>query len=185
MKRVMFSLVAAVAALILGCQTPDASNPVATGDNALQASIAKPAPIPAPNSISFDQLVTYKGFRPIPESYRAIGNVNFRIARIPTLPVTDIELYDVVIAVTGELSKVVSTDPAFRTAPWTFGGKSKVRIRIPQGGKSTFEVKFQVRGARVPSVVIMPFAMTENNLTLQNLSLVRVKADEFPAAATE
>lgn len=185
MKRFMFSLVAAVAALILGCQTPDASNPVATGDNALPSSIAKPVPVPDPSQFGFDQILSYKESRPIPDLYRAVGHVIFHITRVPNMPESVNELFEVETLVNGDLSKVVNATTAATPAPWTFGGNSKDRIWIPRGGKVTFEKKYLVRGASVPTAVIMPFTLTERVLALRTMSLIRVKAVEVPPAATK
>lgn len=174
MKSFMFSLAAATVALVLGCQNPDVNNPVAVGDNTLHGTIAKPIVPPDPNLIGFDQRITYTNPGTSREAMQAIGNVVFHITKVPTVPVFDDNLYDVQIAVAGEISRVSSDMPAPRPAPWAFGGTTKDRIRIPHGEKVVLAKTFVVQGAGVPTVLNMPFTLTESALAVRTMSLTKL-----------
>jgi hypothetical protein len=174
MKRFMFSLAMATVALILGCQNPDAGNPVATGNDALRGGVDKPAPISLPSWLAFDQMITYTNSGWTNEQMRAVGTVIFRITKTPTVPIFADDLYDVEITVNGEISKLSTDTPAPRPAPWAFVGSSKDRVHIPSGKNIILAKKFVVQGASVPTVVNMPFTVSSKNLALRAMSLTRL-----------
>ena len=182
MKSFMFLLAAATAALILGCQNPDASNPVAGSDNAVSATIAKPAPIPDPNVLMFDQRIGYTNSSESPAAFQAVGTVSFRITEVPTVPVCNGRLFDVQITVQGQVARLWSDMPPPRPAPWAFGGSTSDRIRIPIGQTVAFVKTFVVEGASVPTLVNMPFKMSSRILALGTMSLTKVKRVVIPVS---
>lgn len=174
MKRFVFSLAVATTALILGCQNPNSANPVAAGDDALHGVVGKPAPIPDPGWLGFDQMITYTNVGSNDSWMRATGSVVFHITKTPTVPIFDDQLYDVEIKVNGVISKVYSDMPAPRPAPWTFAGSSKDRVRIPSGKIVVLKKKVVVQGASAPTVLNMSFTVSEKILALRTMSLTRL-----------
>lgn len=181
MKRFMFALVAAAAAFILGCQNPDVNNPVAGGNDNLAGTLSKPAPVPNPSLIEFDQMISYTNPGASEEAMHAVGTIIFRITKVPTVPIVDACLYDVEIQAKGEITRAYLDKPAPRPAPWMFEGTSTDRIRIAEGSKVVFVKTFAVQGASARTVVNLPFTVTANTLALRTMSLTKVKYYAVPA----
>ena len=174
MKRFMFSLVTAAAALMLGCQNPDSVNPVASTDGPSHGAIAKPLPVPAPRFILFDRSITYTNAGAYNEVMRAVGKVSFEIKKTPTTPIFNDYLYDVDIIVAGEISKAYTDAPAPRPAPWSFAGSSKDRIKIPDGKKVRMTRTFAVQGASVPTILNVELTISQEALAVRTVSLTKL-----------
>jgi hypothetical protein len=167
MKYSLITLATIIAAFVLGCQDPSATNPFGTGDIADPGTIARPLPIPEPSLLEFDQEVPYMNGDRLRQVMQALGQINFQINQVPIL--RD-ELYDVEITAKGLLYSSITDG-----LPWSFGGSSTHRIRILKGTKVQFEKRFSVQGADVPTVLTMKFTVTEKTLALRTMSLTATK----------
>lgn len=170
MKSFLVSLAATTAALVIGCQTPDVNNPVTVGDIAPGSMITKPAPIPSPTMIGFDKKITYTDPGVTSEVFRATGNVAFTITKASA---ADDNVYDVRITVNGGISRTPSDTPGPTPAPFTFGGSSKDRVRIPQGEKALLSKPFVVPGLSVPTILNMSITVSEQELEVGSMSLIK------------
>ena len=174
MKRFMFSLAAATAALILGCQNPDANNPVASDNHVPDGTIAKPVLTPDQNLITFDQKIASRSPGSANDVKQATGSATFLISQVPVVPISGSGLFDIRITVEGKISKAPSDLPAPTLAPWSFSGSIKERISIPQGKKVVFVKAFSVQGPSVPTLLSIPFTVTESALAVGTMSLINV-----------
>lgn len=176
MKSFVLSIAATTAALVIGCQSPDVSNPLAINEGTHSGATAKPSPTPAPLQIGFDQKITYTDPGISGESLEATGTVVYQITRVS--PGTD-NVYDVLITVRGGITPVFSDGADTRIVPWTFGGSSTDRISISSGKKVSLTKTFVVMGANVPSILNMPVTISDQALAVGSMSLVKVipKAD--------
>jgi hypothetical protein len=171
MKNFVLSLAATAAALVIGCQSPDVNNPVAIDEGAHSGTTAKPAPTPAPLQIGFDQKISYTDPGVSGEFLEATGNVVYQITRV--VPGSE-NVYDVLITVRGGISPVPSDGSDATIVPWIFGGSTKDRISIPSGKKVVLTKMFVVTGANVPSILNMPVTVSDQQLAVGSMSLVKI-----------
>lgn len=170
MKSFLFSLATATTALILGCQNPDANNPVAIDGNVPGGTITKPVLPPDPNLISFEQKIASKSPGLATDVKEATGNVTFHITQVPVMPISGDPLFDIQIKVSGDISNV----PSGVSALWTFSGSIKDRISIPQGKKVVLVKAFAVQGPSVPTFLNVPFTVSEGSLAVGTMSLINI-----------
>lgn len=167
MKNSVLSIAAAASALVIGCQSPDANNPVGVDEGARISATAKPSPTPAPLQLAFDQKITYTDPGVSSDYFEATGRVDYQITRVSSAD----NVYDVLITVRGGISP---TPADAKAAPWIFGGSSTDRISIPVGKKSVLTKTFVVIGSSVPSVLTMPVTVSDQQLGVGRMSLVKI-----------
>ena len=168
MRAFTFSFAATGLAFIMGCQSPKMNNPVATNDDPVPQAITKPAPLPSPNQIAFNQKVSYATPGPVDQTLRATGNVLFSVTKLPVIPGTADSQYDVRIDVKGEIVGILGA-----ADPWKFGALSKDRITIPQGEKAPVTKIIPVQGPATPTLLEIQFTVSENAVAIGTMSLTR------------